>query len=125
MPATDPGRDVWNGSLLRNPHEVADKRMRIQKMFAAIAPSYDINNRLHSLGKDQAWRQEAVKLANVKDTDVVVDVACGTGDLTIKFYDAVEVPDPWGPWPPKPGQIMGIDFTYQMLPLAKAKSWLG
>jgi len=41
---------AWNDELLRNPHEVADKRSRVQKMFAAIAPSYDINNRLHSRG---------------------------------------------------------------------------
>ena len=48
-------------------------------MFAAIAPSYDLNNRLHSLWMDQRWRKKAVKLAGVKPTDTIVDVACGTG----------------------------------------------
>src|SRR3954447_21999068 len=85
MPATDPARDVWNDTLLQNPHAVADKRTRVQKMFAAIAPSYDLNNRLHSLWMDQSWRKTAVKLATVRPTDVVVDVACGTGDLTFAF----------------------------------------
>jgi len=74
---------------LQNPHEVSDKRTRVQKMFAAIAPSYDLNNRLHSLWMDQRWRRKAVKLANPKSTDVVVDVACGTGDLTLAFYSAL------------------------------------
>jgi demethylmenaquinone methyltransferase/2-methoxy-6-polyprenyl-1,4-benzoquinol methylase len=74
---------AWNEELLRNPHAVADKRTRVKQMFAAIAPSYDLNNRLHSLWQDQRWRRKAVKLAELKETDRVMDVACGTGDLTI------------------------------------------
>src|SRR5436853_7450798 len=76
---------AWDHDLLKNPHAVADKRQRVQKMFAAIAPSYDINNRLHSLWMDQRWRRKAVKLAELRPNDRVVDVACGTGDLTIRF----------------------------------------
>src|SRR6188768_3441473 len=90
MPATDPARDVWNDALLQNPHEVADKRSRVQRMFAAIAPSYDLNNRLHSLWMDQRWRGKAVKLADLKASDAVVDVACGTGDLAIRFEDTLD-----------------------------------
>jgi demethylmenaquinone methyltransferase / 2-methoxy-6-polyprenyl-1,4-benzoquinol methylase len=101
---------AWNDNLLRDPHAVADKRSRVQKMFAAIAPSYDLNNRLHSLWMDQRWRKKAVKLAEVKPTDVVVDVACGTGDLTLQFSSA------------KPQAAIGIDFTFEMLPIAITKS---
>ena len=61
-----PVTSAWNDNLLRNPHAVADKRSRVQKMFAAIAPSYDLNNRLHSLWMDQSWRRKAVKLATLK-----------------------------------------------------------
>src|SRR5256885_924222 len=76
---------AWDDATLRNPHAAADKRQRVQKMFAAIAPSYDLNNRLHSLWMDQRWRRKAVTLANLKRTDAIIDVACGTGDLTIGF----------------------------------------
>lgn len=106
---------------MQNPHAVADKRTRVQRMFAAIAPSYDINNRLHSLWMDQAWRRRAVRLAELKATDVVVDVACGTGDLTIKFAEALldvgDVED-------LVAHAIGVDFTFQMLPIARGK-WLG
>src|SRR3954469_24515255 len=76
---------AWDDALLANPHAVADKRSRVQRMFAAIAPSYDLNNRLHSLWMDQRWRRRAVRVANLKWSDQVVDVACGTGDLTFEF----------------------------------------
>lgn len=79
-------------------------------MFAAIAPSYDLNNRLHSLYIDQYWRWRTVRKAEPKCTDTVVDVACGTGDLSLQFARA------------KPARIIGIDFTYEMLPIAARKS---
>ena len=77
-----PGRSIqWTDELLHNPHAVADKRSRVQRMFAAIAPSYDLNNRLHSFWQDQRWRQKTVRLAELRAGDVVIDVACGTGAL--------------------------------------------
>jgi demethylmenaquinone methyltransferase / 2-methoxy-6-polyprenyl-1,4-benzoquinol methylase len=115
MTQTPTPTNVWDKSLLVNPHAVADKRTRVQQMFAAIAPSYDLNNRLHSLWMDQSWRRKAVKLAEVKPTDTVVDVACGTGDLTLKFARKLQSLGGGG-------RTVGIDFTYEMLPIAVAKT---
>lgn len=109
---TTPTAPAWDDALLNDPHKVTDKRRRVRDMFAAIAPSYDLNNRIHSLWMDQRWRRKAVDIANVKSTDHVVDVACGTGDLTLCFVEA------------KAQAVIGIDFTYEMLPLACAKSTL-
>src|ERR1051325_10795140 len=122
MPVTDPAPDVWNDTLLQNPHEVSDKRTRVQKMFAAIAPSYDLNNRLHSFGMDQWWRRKAVKLAKLGPTDTVVDVACGTGDLAIRFRDRLVSMIDWEKH--KAPHVIGIDFTFEMLPLARRKGWI-
>jgi demethylmenaquinone methyltransferase/2-methoxy-6-polyprenyl-1,4-benzoquinol methylase len=108
--------DVWDESLLSNPHAVSDKRRRVQKMFAAIAPSYDLNNRLHSFWMDQTWRRRAVQLAELKPGDRVVDVACGTGDLTLAFCNGL------GGHNLPAGSVIGIDFTQEMLPIAVHKS---
>jgi len=78
-------------------------------MFAAIAGSYDLNNRLHSLGRDQAWRRAAVRAAGVKPGDTVIDVACGTGDLTEAFAATAA------------GRVIGVDFTPEMLAVAGRK----
>src|SRR5687768_15473034 len=106
-------KPLWDDRLLANPHAVADKRSRVQRMFSAIAPSYDLNNRLHSLWMDQRWRRKAVALSQLKATDHVLDVACGTGDLTLAFAGAL---------PAGNRQVVGLDFTFAMLPLADRKS---
>lgn len=101
---------VWTDDRLAVPHEQGDKAQRVNAMFAAIADSYDLNNRVHSLGRDQAWRRKAVRLAKVRaGQDHVVDVACGTGDLTFAFADA------------NPASVLGIDFTPRMLEIARVK----
>jgi len=100
---------AWREGELSNPHAVADKARRVQRMFSAIADSYDLNNRLHSLWRDQAWRRKAVRLCAVQAGDVVLDVACGTGDLSLAFADA------------KPRRVIGLDFTHNMVRLAEQK----
>ncbi|MEM8875143.1 MAG: bifunctional demethylmenaquinone methyltransferase/2-methoxy-6-polyprenyl-1,4-benzoquinol methylase UbiE [Planctomycetota bacterium] len=106
--------EIWDKDKLADPHAVADKQHRVRDMFAAIAPSYDRNNHLHSMWTDQAWRRKAVKLSRLKPDDVVVDVACGTGDLTLAYAKALR--------PIKPGQVIGIDYTHEMVKPAPAKS---
>ncbi len=101
---------AWTDENLNNPHAVTDKAQRVERMFAAIAPRYDLNNHLHSLWRDQAWRRAAVKLAQLKPTDTVLDVACGTGDLTMCFAAAGAQ------------RVIGIDFTHEMLTLARQKA---
>lgn len=118
---TQPDNPAWtDADLSENPHENADKASRVQKMFSAIAPSYDLNNRVHSMWRDQAWRKAAVKMAGLKQGEEVVDVACGTGDLTLAFAAGLQALH--RPQPIAAGQVRGIDFTHEMLPLAKQKA---
>ena len=105
-----PPSPAWSDADLKtNPHADADKARRVEQMFAAIAHAYDLNNRLHSMWRDQAWRRAAVRMADVKPTDVVLDVACGTGDLAMAFAKA------------RPQQVLGVDFTVPMLQYAQRK----
>jgi demethylmenaquinone methyltransferase/2-methoxy-6-polyprenyl-1,4-benzoquinol methylase len=100
----------WSDAELAcNPHEHEQKAVKVRGMFSAIAGSYDLNNRVHSLWRDQAWRRYAVRVAGVKPGEHVLDCACGTGDLTEAFArtDAAKV--------------TGLDFTAAMLDVARQK----
>lgn len=53
----------------------------VDAMFDAIAPRYDLCNRLISLGLDVGWRRRTVRALGRPGDAPVLDLACGTGDL--------------------------------------------
>ncbi|HLJ09518.1 MAG TPA: ubiquinone/menaquinone biosynthesis methyltransferase [Acidimicrobiia bacterium] len=59
----------------------AEKVAAVDTMFDAIAPGYDITNRVISLGLDVGWRRRTVRSLGLEPGAVVLDLACGTGDL--------------------------------------------
>lgn len=85
---------------------------RVREMFDRISPSYDRMNRVMSFGMDGRWRDAAVRAARLAPGDAALDVCCGTGDLTVELRRAV------GP----AGHVVGLDFSEQMLDVARAKS---
>ena len=62
-----------------------EKQEKIVSMFDDIALTYDKANRVMSMGVDIKWRKQACDLAfdyyGKKSLDIIVDVACGTGDM--------------------------------------------
>jgi demethylmenaquinone methyltransferase/2-methoxy-6-polyprenyl-1,4-benzoquinol methylase len=58
-----------------------EKVAAVDAMFDAIAPGYDVTNRVISLGLDVRWRRRTVRSLALASGAVVLDLACGTGDL--------------------------------------------
>jgi len=62
-----------------------EKQEKIVSMFDDIAPTYDKANRVMSMGVDRSWRKKGCDKAfgfyGKDKIDLVVDVACGTGDM--------------------------------------------
>ena len=79
-------------------------------MFDAIAPRYDLANRVISLGMDLRWRREAVRQALKKNPRIVLDIGAGTGDLTRMVASRGEPHI----------KIIGVDFSLSMLQIAKS-----
>ena len=80
----------------------------VQSMFARIAGSYDLLNRVLSCGIDRRWRKRVVARAGTVQGCSVLDVCTGTGDLAVAFARAG-------------ARVVGVDFTLPMLLRAPRK----
>jgi demethylmenaquinone methyltransferase/2-methoxy-6-polyprenyl-1,4-benzoquinol methylase len=58
-----------------------EKSRRVREMFDAISPRYDLVNRVMTLGMDVGWRRRTVRELLLPGRALVLDLACGTGDL--------------------------------------------
>jgi demethylmenaquinone methyltransferase/2-methoxy-6-polyprenyl-1,4-benzoquinol methylase len=82
-------------------------------MFANIAARYDLLNHLLSGNIDKRWRRIVAKTLSAtlaKSGARVLDVACGTGDLSLTLFERGEA------------RIVGIDFCRPMLDIAASKA---
>jgi demethylmenaquinone methyltransferase / 2-methoxy-6-polyprenyl-1,4-benzoquinol methylase len=59
-----------------------EKTARVRSMFDAIAPRYDLVNRLMTFGLDQSWRRQTITALALPADSLLLDLACGTGDLS-------------------------------------------
>ena len=82
----------------------------IQGMFDRLSGRYDLFNRLTSLGLDALWRQKALSV--VKPGMRVLDLGCGTGDLTLAAAKRLR----------GRGEAIGLDFSQNMLALAQKRA---
>lgn len=81
-------------------------------MFDRVAARYDLLNSLMSAGLHHRWRERAADIADPASGDSILDVCCGTGDLTFELAQRV-APD---------GHVVGCDFSEPMLDLARDKA---
>ena len=58
-----------------------EKRRAVRGIFDTIAPRYDLVNRVMTFGLDVGWRRRTVTELRLPGRSLVLDLACGTGDL--------------------------------------------
>jgi len=94
------------------PRSVDKSPDRIAGMFDAIAPRYDLLNRLLSAGIDQRWRALAVRSLALTGRETLVDVCAGTADVALEAV---------GGTPAGAARAIGVDFAGAMLSLGLKK----
>jgi len=87
-----------------------DEKVRaVRSMFDAIAPRYDLVNRIMTFRMDVRWRTRTVRDLRLPQGSLVADLACGTGDFCRELQ--------------KQGlQAIGFDLTFGMLAAARTSA---
>jgi len=83
----------------------------IQDIFSRIPKTYDLINRILTLGLDVFWRQSAAKIASQDGSEKWLDVCSGTGDMAGALARMAK---------PRTN-IVGVDFCFPMLSQAAKK----
>ena len=78
-------------------------------MFDAIAPRYDLLNRVLSAGIDKVWRKKAVNWLAEHEPKRILDIATGTADLAIESARL------------QPEKVIGVDIAEEMLRIGRDK----
>jgi len=86
------------------------KQWYVNRMFAIIAPRYDFITRFLSYGMDGSWKTKLVRMLALRGDEHVLDIACGTGDITFAVGKSLTR-----------GKAVGLDITQGMLQIAEAK----
>src|SRR3989339_18605 len=88
--------------------KINKEREKISTMFNNIAGSYDLLNHLLSFGIDKRWRKRLIGRVLLKNPKTVLDIACGTGDLTLALFK-------------KGVKVTGLDIAQKMMDVAEEK----
>ena len=88
----------------------ADKQAWVNWLFDRVAPRYDLGNQVMSAGWHLRWKHRLVDLARIEPHHRVLDVSCGTGDVT--FLDASRASG---------GFVVGCDISPAMMHHAEPK----
>ena len=86
--------------------EGEEKARAVRAMFDTIAPRYDLVNRIMTFRLDVGWRRRAIRALDLAARSVVLDLACGTGDMCVDLIDAGHRP-------------IGADLSFGMLAAAR------
>jgi len=83
----------------------ADKARHVRSVFDSVAPKYDVMNDLMSAGLHRVWKRYALEVAHPQPGNKVLDIAGGTGDLSLAFARRVG----------SSGQVVHTDINEAML----------
>ncbi len=104
---------------MRDEIDKKEKQEKIVGMFDEIASTYDLANRVLSMGIDKQWRrkgcEKAYEILGKEELTQITDVACGTGDLLLFWEEYAKKRDI------VVNKYVGIDPSVGMLDVARKK----
>ena len=94
------------------PYKAAEggKKEQVATMFNNISKTYDMLNRMMTMGIDKIWRKKAIRSLRSIAPQLMLDVATGTGDFALESIRILN-----------PKKIIGVDISAGMLDVAREK----
>lgn len=86
------------------------KEQKVYSTFQTISEDYDKVNDVISFSMHRFWKRDAIRRLNIRKGSKILDVCCGTGDLSIMVSKSEE-----------DIQVVGLDFSENMLDVAKKR----
>jgi demethylmenaquinone methyltransferase / 2-methoxy-6-polyprenyl-1,4-benzoquinol methylase len=83
----------------------------LQQIFSDIPPRYDLINTIFTFGQDRRWRRLAARECLDTKPARVLDLCCGTGELSIELVKKADRPE-----------VFALDFSQNMLDVAAEKA---
>ena len=65
--------------------DTSDKPEMVNNVFTSVSNKYDIMNDLMSFGLHRHWKKQFIRMCDIPNTKSVLDIACGTGDISLKI----------------------------------------
>lgn len=91
--------------------KLGEKKQLVSKVFDSVASNYDLMNDLMSLGIHRLWKRHAISLCQIRPGQHVLDLAAGTGDLSLLIAPRVT----------RTGKVTLCDINANMLANAKIR----
>ena len=88
-----------------------NKKGLVEKVFNKVFDKYDLMNDFMSFGIHRIWKKDFIMMMSPSKNKKLIDVACGTGDISKLFLDAVN----------NKGKVFNVDPNKKMINIGKKK----
>ena len=85
------------------------KKQFVNRVFSSVSMKYDFMNDLMSFGMHRIWKEKVISLLEINKDSLVLDLASGSGDISIKLKDKYDC------------KCIALDANMEMLEIAKKK----
>jgi len=83
--------------------------VQVNQMFSDISGKYDLLNNIFTFGLHKKWKKELIEISSSQHGDKIIDIACGTGDISLLFSE-------------QKCDVTALDFSQNMLDVLEKRA---
>ena len=83
-----------NSKKIKNTKKIMKKKF-VNRVFSSVSMKYDFMNDLMSIGMHRIWKEKVISLLEISQDSLVLDLASGSGDISIKIQEKFILVPQW------------------------------